>query len=273
MGRNYKHLTIEERTMLQTRLAMGEKSAAIAVGLNRSPATLSRELRRNGWTGPNRCRGSGRPAVSGGYGAEAAHQRAHAYTVKPRVEKRLQPGTALWGQVVHYLQAGYSPEQVAGTRASVHPDTPSLQVSHATLYTAIYAMPRGELRTTVIGGLRFGHAKRRPRARGEDRRGKIPDRVSIHDRPPEVEEWLVPGHWEGDLIKGAYNRSSVGTLVPYPAQNQRGWNKSVLPSCLHLTLSTLSSITLHFLHLGLETALCFESGSSRKMIFSRMATH
>ena len=74
-------------------------------------------------------------------------------------------------------------------------------------------MPRGELRTEVIGWLRFGHAKRRPRARGEDRRGRIPDMVSIHDRPPEVEERLIPGHWEGDLIKGAYNRSAVGTLV------------------------------------------------------------
>jgi IS30 family transposase len=112
-----------------------------------------------------------------------------------------------------YLKAGYSPEQVAGTLALVHPDTPTLQVSHETLYTAIYAMPRGELRTEVVGWLRFGHAKRRPRARGEDRRGRIPDMVSIHDRPPEIEERLIPGHWEGDFIKGAHNRSSVGTLV------------------------------------------------------------
>jgi len=112
-----------------------------------------------------------------------------------------------------YLKAGYSPEQIAGTLASVHPHIPSLQVSHETIYTAIYAMPRGELRTEVIGWLRFGHAKRRPRARGEDRRGRIPDMVSIHDRPPEIDERLIPGHWEGDLIKGAYNRSAVGTLV------------------------------------------------------------
>jgi IS30 family transposase len=119
----------------------------------------------------------------------------------------------LWEQVTRYLKAGYSPEPIAGTRAVVHPDTPSLQVSHETIYTAIYAMPRGALRTDVIGWLRFGHAKRRPRARDEDRRGRIPDRVSIHDRPPEVEDRLIPGHWEGDLIKGAQNRSAVGTLV------------------------------------------------------------
>jgi len=213
MGKIYKQLSIEERTMIQTQLEMGIKPAAIALGLNRWASTLARELRRNGWARPKARRGPGRPAVAGGYRAEAAHQRAHACTVTPRVERRLRPGTALWDQVIHYLQGGYSPEQVAGTLALVHAETPSLQVSHETIYTAIYAMPRGELRTEVIGWLRFGHAKRRPRARGKDRRGRIPDMVSIHERPPEVEERLVPGHWEGDLIKGAQNRSAVGTLV------------------------------------------------------------
>jgi IS30 family transposase len=213
MGNIYKQLSIEERTVIQTQLVLGIKPAAIAVGLNRSASTLSRELRRNGWVRPKAHPGPGRPAVAGGYCAGAAHRRAQACTVIPRVERRLRPGTVLWGHVRRYLKAGYSPEQVAGTLAAVHPDHPSLQVSHETIYTAIYAMPRGALRTAVIGWLRFGHAKRRPRARGDDRRGKIPDMVSIHERPPEVDERLVPGHWEGDLIKGAHNRSAVGTLV------------------------------------------------------------
>jgi IS30 family transposase len=213
MGKDYKQLSIEERTMIQTQLEMGIKPAAIALGLNRSASTLSRELHRNGWTHPRARRGPGRPPVAGGYRADAAHRRARICAVTPRVERRLRPGTALWKAVLRYLKAGYSPEQIAGTLAVVHPETPSLQVSHETIYTAIYAMPRGALRTEVIGWLRFGHAKRRPRARGEDRRGRIPDMVSIHDRPPEVEERLVPGHWEGDLIKGAHNRSAVGTLV------------------------------------------------------------
>jgi IS30 family transposase len=213
MGKIYQQLSIEERTMIQTQLAMGIKPAAIAVGLNRSASTLSRELRRNGWVRLRAPRGPGRPSVAGGYRAEAAHQRAQACTITPRVARRLRPGTVLWRPVLRYLQAGYSPEQIAGTLASVHPDQPSLRVSHETIYTAIYAMPRGALRTEVIGWLRFGHAKRRPRARGEDRRGKIPDMVSIRERPPEVDERLVPGHWEGDLIKGAHNRSAVGTLV------------------------------------------------------------
>jgi len=107
----------------------------------------------------------------------------------------------LWDQITRYLKAGYSPEQIAGTLALVHADTPSLQGSHETIYTALYAMPRGELPMDVIGWWHFGHAKRRPRAGGEYQRGRIPDRVSIHDRPPDIEARLIPGLWEGDLIK------------------------------------------------------------------------
>ena len=213
MGKIYDQLSIEERTMIQTQLELGIKAAAIARSLGRSASTLSRELDRNGWIRPKVRRALGRPPTAGGYRAEIAHRRASVRASKPRVDRRLRPGTPLWERVCHYLKARYSPEQIAGTLALVHPEAPSLQVSHETIYTAIYAMPRGELRTEVIGWLRFGHAKRRPRARGEDRRGQIPDMVSIHDRPPDVEERLVPGHWEGDLIKGAYNRSAIGTLV------------------------------------------------------------
>lgn len=213
MGTIYSQLSVEERTMIQTQLEMGVKPAAIALGLNRSASTLSRELRRNGWVRAKAGCGPGRPRIAGGYRAVAAQERAHSCTTTPHVVRRLRPAGPLWGRVVRYLKKGYSPEQIAGTLALVHTDTPLLRVSHETIYTAIYAMPRGELRTQVIGWLRFGHAKRRPRARGEDRRGCIPDMVSIHDRPPEVEERLIPGHWEGDLIKGAYNRSAVGTLV------------------------------------------------------------
>lgn len=213
MGKKYRQLNIEERTLIQTQLSMGFKPAQIARALGRPASTLSRELRRNGWVSPPAQRGRGRPLVAGGYRAEAAQQRALAGLGKPRIERKLQPGTGLWHQVTGYLQAGYSPEQISGTLQRMPPTTAALQVSHETIYTAIYALPRGELRTEVIGWLRFGHAKRRPRARGEDRRGKIPDGVSIHERPPEVEERRVPGHWEGDLIKGAHNRSAVGTLV------------------------------------------------------------
>ena len=95
---------------------------------------------------------------------------------------------------------------------STLPDKP-LCVSHETIYCAIYAMPRGTLRNELVGLLRKSHKTRLPRARGSARAGGLPNMTSIHLRPPEVAARIVPGHWEGDLIKGAMNRSSVGTLV------------------------------------------------------------
>jgi IS30 family transposase len=95
----------------------------------------------------------------------------------------------------------------------MYPTDSTQHVSHETIYTAIYAQPRGELRRQLIACLRHGHSTRLPRTRGTDRRGQIPDMVSIHVRPPEIEDRLLPGHWEGDFIKGANNQSSVGVLV------------------------------------------------------------
>ena len=86
-------------------------------------------------------------------------------------------------------------------------------MSHKTIYNAIYVHPRGELKRELIACLRHHNQSRKPRSRGTDRRGQIPDMQSIHIRPPEIEDRAIPGHWEGDLIKGAGNRSSVGTLV------------------------------------------------------------
>jgi IS30 family transposase len=86
-------------------------------------------------------------------------------------------------------------------------------VSHETIYNCIYAQPVGELRKDLIACLRHANNKRTPRSKGQDRRGQIPDMLSIHVRPPEIEDRQFPGHWEGDLIKGEANASAVGTLV------------------------------------------------------------
>jgi IS30 family transposase len=108
--------------MNHTQLERGIDPAAIAVGLNRSASTRSRQFRRNGWTRPNAHRGPGRPPLAGGYRADAAHMRAHACTVTSHVARRLQPGASLWDQVIRYLKAGYSPEQgeihLGGTKIS-----------------------------------------------------------------------------------------------------------------------------------------------------------
>lgn len=210
MSKQYRHLRLEDRVLIQTQLQFGFKPAAIAAGLNRPRSCISRELARNGWKAPAATRSVGRPPLAGGYSSHHANVRARTLAAIPRVVRRLVVGNALWAQVQEGLQRGLSPEQVAGTLGRM-PEP--VRLCHETIYQAIYLMPRGTLRTDMIALLRFGHNKRRPRARGEDRRGQIPNMTSIDARPAEIAERLVPGHWEGDHIKGRGNRSQVGTLV------------------------------------------------------------
>ena len=108
------------------------------------------------------------------------------------------------------LAAGCSPEQIAGR---LHPDDMQKQLSAETLYAGLYVLPRGTLRSELLAALRQARKAHRPRARGIDRRGQIPNMMPIDARPAEVATRTVPGHWEGDRIKGARNGSAVGTLV------------------------------------------------------------
>lgn len=126
------------------------------------------------------------------------------------VERKLVVGNPLWGKVSDGLQQGLSPEQVAGTLKRMNEP---VRLCHETIYQAIYVMPKGKLRNDKIALLRFGHNKRRPRSRGVDRRGQIPNMTRIDLHPADIAERLVSGHWEGDHIKGAGNRSQVGTWV------------------------------------------------------------
>ncbi len=214
MGTNYTHLSIEERAMIQIGLEQGCTLRAIARSVQRPPSTVSRELKRNGWINPvAEPRRRGRPRVAGGYRASVAQARASTLASAPRCPSRLAQDGPLWPLVEDLLRSRHSPEQIAGILHRMHPDQPWLQVSHETIYMAIYAMSRGALRSELIACLRQSRKTRRPRARGEDRRGTIPNRTRIHDRPPEIKERLFPRHWEGDLIKGARNASAIGTLV------------------------------------------------------------
>ena len=209
MGTNYEHLTAEERATLMVMRADGCSQRAVARCLGRSPSTISRELARNASCGR---RGGDTTAVIP-YDASLAGKRALVLRQEPRQRPKLAADTALFAVILKYLREGWSPEQIAGRLKRAWPDDQSKTVSHETIYTALYAMPRGGLRKDLIACLRHGRAKRRPRSRGHDRRGQISDMLSLHVRPPEVEDRLVPGHWEGDLIKGARNQSAVGTLV------------------------------------------------------------
>ena len=189
----------EERVALAGMLLQGMTPRAIALALKRSPSTISRELARNS---------SGGAYVS--RGAQASYQ---ARRLKARPAAKLDPDGPLWPLVTHMLGWLWSPQQIAQTLRTMWPDKPELHVSHETIYTAIYAHPKGELRKDLIACLRQGKSGRKPRSAGDDRRGQIPEMVSIHLRPPEVNDRVMPGHWEGDLIKGAGNKSAIGVLV------------------------------------------------------------
>jgi IS30 family transposase len=214
MKTKYKHLNCEERTLIKLSLERDCTMRAIALSLDRSASSISRELARNGWCDPRSLPArAGRPALAGRYRAPTAHQRTALNRSRVRKPARLAIDGFLWSQVQKLLRQRYSPEQIAGILPRMFPDDSSMRAIHETIYTALYAMPRGELRTELLATLRQGRKVRRPRARGEDRRGEIPNMVSIHQRPPEVDERVIPGHWEGHLIKGLGNASAIGTLV------------------------------------------------------------
>lgn len=213
MSRTYEQLSAEERGVIMAMKLHGSSARAIAGALRRAPSTISRELRRNGYQPASELGPMGRPRVAGGYDAQRAGRRARRMRRLARPLRKLHPRSALWDRVRALLQLRWSPEQIAGTLRREHPGQRALQASHETIYTAIYAAPRGALRRELVVLLRQGRGARRPQARGATRRGALHDIVSIHLRPPEASERLLPGHWEGDLIKGTANRSAVGTLV------------------------------------------------------------
>jgi IS30 family transposase len=157
---------------------------------------VSREVKANG----------GRDA----YRAHVAHQAAFERARRPKTPKLACPRLA--GKVAEWLELWWSPEQIAERLRIEFPDDPMMRVSHETIYISLFVEGRGQLRRELSRCLRTGRAQRRPRSRIETR-GKIPGMVMISERPPEVEDRAVPGHWEGDLIIGQGLQSAVGTLV------------------------------------------------------------
>ncbi len=195
----YSQLDYQERQTIAISLEQGLSLRAIGRVLGRSAATISREIARN--------------AGGSGYSCRYAQQRQQRRRRHARARPKLAAGNALFETVTGLLGQRWSPQQIAAHLAKLHPTEAAQRASHETIYNVIYAQPRGELRKELIACLRMARAKRWPRSKGEDRRGAMADLLSIHVRPPEIEDRQFPGHWEGDLIKGAGNQSAVGTLV------------------------------------------------------------
>jgi IS30 family transposase len=142
MQTTYQHLQLEERPLVQTMLEQGYKPPAIAPSLGRSRSTISHELSRNNYTAPSMPRPVGRPFLAGGYRCVRANQRARTLSCKPRVPRRMVAGTPLWHCVLSGLSQGLSPEQVSGLLCQRMDK--SVRISHESIYSAIYAMPRGD---------------------------------------------------------------------------------------------------------------------------------
>ena len=200
--RRYTRLTDKERESISRGLAQHKPLRQLAKELSRSPSTISREIRRN--------RGKA------GYRAFSASRRAKAAaSSRKRGKRKIEKQAGLLSYVIEKLKGEWSPQEISKRLKLEYAWDMDMQISHEAIYQYIYVLPRGELKQLLIKGLRQERKHRRAQKRGDtaETRGKIANMLSIEERPAEVAERSVPGHWEGDLILGKYKHSALGTLV------------------------------------------------------------
>jgi IS30 family transposase len=200
LGAATRLLSFTERCRLEELLESGSSQAQAARLLNRDPSTISREVRRG--------------ATNSGYRARVGQDIAEAARARPKPRK-LESNPALRTEVLQRLEKRHSPEQIAGRLREDFPDDAEMWVSHETIYQAMYVQPRGELARQVKTALRTGRTQRKPEGRNTiyDRDRFKAGMINISERPAEVDDRAIPGHWEGDLIIGAHGESAIGTLV------------------------------------------------------------
>lgn len=191
-------LSIAEREEISRSLGGTESFRAIAVRLGRAPSSVAREVAANG----------GRR----NYRAWRADERALKLTRRPKVAKLVQ-NRALRYEVERRLEMRWSPQQIAARLVLDYPENPEMRVSHETIYQSLFVQARGALRIELARCLRTGRTKRRSRKETAPRQGHIVDMVLISDRPADVDDRAVPGHWEGDLVIGKAGGSAIGTLI------------------------------------------------------------
>jgi IS30 family transposase len=200
MEKHYKHLNAEERGVILAEHQRGSSLRQIGRIVGRHHGTIGLELTRG--------------ATPDGYDPHVARLARDAAQLRSRRRRKLVPEAPFYdwvrNRLIHWC---WSPEQIAARLRRMHPDDPSQRISHEAIYAAIYAQPRGSLKTLMIEALRQAKPKRGARRTTLAGSAMVPETLRIIYRPEDVEARLVPGHWEGDLIKGAFNRSAVGTVV------------------------------------------------------------
>lgn len=212
--RGRRNLTFDEREEIFAGVERGDSIRLIARSLGRAPSTVQRELRLNMRHQQYRRRSRhGIPATKPwNYRPSLAQIRAEFMARRPKSAK-LATNLELRELVQAKLKERLSPQQISVELRHEFPDNPEMWVSHETIYQSIYVQGRGALRRELAVHLRTGRALRKPRRSADERRGRIPDMVNISQRPAEVEDRAIPGHWEGDLLMGKNNKSAIGTLV------------------------------------------------------------
>ena len=196
--RSELRLSLAEREEISRGLMADETCCAIASRLGRAVSTVSREVAANG--GRRR------------YRAHVADERALAQMARPKVSK-LAACPRLRAEVEARLEVRWSPQQIAKSLRQDFPSDPEMWVSHETIYTSLFVQGRGSLRKELHRCLRSGRAIRRTQGLAPNGKGKLGKMVMISERPAEVADRAVPGHWEGDLIMGSACKSAIGTLV------------------------------------------------------------
>jgi IS30 family transposase len=192
-----RRLSFGEREEIFAGICRGDSDSEIARSLGRHRSTIGREIVR--------CGGRAR------YRPLRAERVAQQLARRPK-QTKLAGCPRLLAAVQEGLERRWSPQQIAARLKSDHPDDEVMRISHETIYRSLYVQARGELRRQLTANLRTGRSTRRSRGRVETR-GRIVDMVPIAQRPPEVDDRRVPGHWEGDLLIGAAGKSAIATLV------------------------------------------------------------
>lgn len=198
--KRYQRLNLYEREEISRSLMMNLSYRQIANLLGRAPSTIYRELYRKNFSRLS-------------YRAVVAQQRAQETTHIPRRQRKLNVNIELQRVVIEYLHLRWSPEQIAKRLPLMYPSDMTMRISHESIYAYIYVYPRRHLKRRLLFYLRRKHKYRRIRNKERQKTHPIQDFISIDERPPEVNSRKIAGHWEGDLIMGPGNASSIGTLV------------------------------------------------------------